>query len=128
MRLVKCVNSQSCFSMMVQVRVCRSQFTLLWCLLSAMAHQKIVFFFFLYQLFLQGLDPVLVHSPLIGELLLGHLLRHLDSLHHLLHCLQMGLFNFCLQSEMQRKGFRGILTLIISLHEYTLPFRSNVFC
>lgn len=92
------------------------------------ASSKNCFFFFLYQLFLQGLDPVLVHSPLIGELLLGHFLRHLDSLHHLLHCLQMGLFNFCLQSEMQRKGFRGILTLIISLHEYTLPFRSNVFC
>lgn len=46
MRLVKCVNSQSCFNMIVQVRVCRSQFTLLWCLLSAMPHQKIVWFFF----------------------------------------------------------------------------------
>lgn len=54
---------------------------------------------FEYQFFLQGLDPFLIASLLVRQLLLGHFFGHLDSLHHLLFCLQMRFFNFCLQPE-----------------------------
>lgn len=54
---------------------------------------------FLYQFFLQGLDPFLIASLLVRQLLLGHFFGHLDSLHHLFFCLQMCFFNFCLQPE-----------------------------
>lgn len=52
-----------------------------------------------YQLSLQGSDPVLIKSFLIRQFLLGHLFRHLDSLYHFLFCLQMGFFNFSLKPE-----------------------------
>lgn len=51
-----------------------------------------------YQLLLQGFNPVLIKSFLLRQLFLSHLFCHLNSLHHLLFCLQMGFFNFCLQS------------------------------
>lgn len=56
-------------------------------------------FIFVYQFFLQSFDPLLIASLLIRQLLLGHFFGHLDSLHHLFFCLQMRLFNFCLQPE-----------------------------
>lgn len=52
----------------------------------------------LYQLLLQGLNPVLITSFLLRQLFLSNLFCHLNSLHHLLFCLQVGFFNFCLQS------------------------------
>lgn len=56
-----------------------------------------------YQLLLQGLNLVLIKSFLLGKLFLSHLFGHLNSLHHLLFCLQMGFFNFCLQSRDKPK-------------------------
>ena len=51
----------------------------------------------MYQFTLQGADAVLVEGSLVGQLLLGHLLGHLDALHHLLLGLQVCLLDLSLQ-------------------------------
>lgn len=80
---------------------------------------------FVYQLFLQGSDPILIKRLLVRQLLLCHLFCHLDSLHHLLFRFQMGFFNFCLEPETHKRWLKGVLIVIISLYKEMLPWKKK---
>ena len=60
----------------------------------------------IYQLPFQGVNAVLIAGSLVRQLLLGHLLGHLNALHHLLLGLQVGLLYLRLQPEGHTHGDR----------------------